>query len=105
MTQSAAMDQSWLLVVVIWLICATVGSVIAQWKNRNRFEGFILGLLLGLIGIAIESLLPTELPPAPAGSYAYQCPRCNAVQNVRYETLDVECWRCHRKVKFKVDAD
>ena len=103
MTQSAVMDI-W-TVVIIWVICATVGALIAQWKNRNRFEGFALGLVLGLIGIVIESLLPTELPSAPAGMYAYSCARCNAVRNLRYDQLESECWQCHLKVKFKIDTD
>ena len=39
-------------VVIIWIICACIGLAIGQQKGRAT-EGFILGLVLGLIGVLI----------------------------------------------------
>lgn len=39
-------------VVVIWIICACIGLAIGQQKGR-AVEGFLLGLVLGLIGVLI----------------------------------------------------
>jgi hypothetical protein len=39
-------------IIVIWGICALVGMAIGNPKGRGG-QGFVLGLLLGLIGIGI----------------------------------------------------
>jgi hypothetical protein len=45
------------LLVVIWVICGIVGAVMSEKRGRSRFGGFVLGLLLGVIGIAIVVLM------------------------------------------------
>jgi DNA-directed RNA polymerase subunit RPC12/RpoP len=84
--------------IVIWLLCAIFGAVIAQQKGRSGVEGFFLGALLGLIGVAIVALLPSEknLPPVPLGMRSLQCVRCNATQNVPTADYSYECWQCHQ---------
>ena len=62
-------------VYVFWcLIGGILGLVIARSKNRKTWEGALLGVLLGLIGVLIVALLPkkvsdtpppTSLPPLP----------------------------------------
>jgi hypothetical protein len=42
---------------------ATIGGLMAYAKKRSPLEGFVLGLLLGPIGIAIEARLPAWTRP------------------------------------------
>jgi hypothetical protein len=53
--------------VVVWLLCAVVGLVVGQSKGRAG-EGFVLGLLLGLIGILIIAVLPSKLTGGVSGN-------------------------------------
>lgn len=46
-----------IFVVILWLVFAIIGAVMAENRGRSKFGGFILGLLLGLIGIAIIALM------------------------------------------------
>jgi hypothetical protein len=44
-----------------WMISmGGAGNVIALRKHRRWFEGFLLGALLGPIGLTIEAILPGE---------------------------------------------
>ena len=51
------------------LIGGILGAAIAQSKNRKTWEGALLGVLLGLIGVLIVALLPrvgdTPTPTSP----------------------------------------
>jgi hypothetical protein len=87
-------DDVWVWVAVVWVACGAVGALIAEHKNQPRFGGFALGVLLGVFGIAIAAILPTQLPGAPEGMYPLRCPRCNAVQNVPYGLDTFVCWQC-----------
>ena len=56
---------------VLWcLIGGILGAVIAHSRNRKTWEGALLGVLLGLIGVLILALLPkgsdTPTPPPAA---------------------------------------
>lgn len=82
------------LIVIFWLVCAGLGMVIANAKNRSLAEGFFLSLLCGCFGMLIVALLPKQLPKAPPGLTAVTCPRCNATQNVPNPQA-FECWQCH----------
>lgn len=68
------------VLIVIWLICGVAGGMIGSTKGRG-VEGFLLGLILGVIGlIVIAAVGPSEAyarahpvpatyvtpPPAPA---------------------------------------
>jgi hypothetical protein len=49
-------------IYVLWcLVGGILGAVIAQSKNRKTWQGALLGVLLGLIGVLIVALLP-KLP-------------------------------------------
>lgn len=64
-------------VLVLWVIFALVGAVVAKNKNRNTGEGCALGCLLGPIGVLIEALLPSEVPTQTSeGRPMKKCPFC-----------------------------
>ncbi len=44
--------------VVVALICGMLGIAIAECKRRPLGEGFLLGLLLPIVGIMVEIALP-----------------------------------------------
>ncbi|MDP7724764.1 DUF2510 domain-containing protein [Mycobacterium sp. TY814] len=48
--------------ILLWLVCPALGVAIANSKNRHWSEGFLLGLLLGGLGVIIELFMRT-LPP------------------------------------------
>ena len=76
------------------LICVTVSALIAGQKNLSPGNGFVIGFLLGVIGIVITALRPAGLPKAPAGMRSVKCQRCNAVQNVPVSDPKWNCWQC-----------
>jgi hypothetical protein len=80
--------------IVVWLICAVIAAVISDRKNLGAGSGFVLGAILGIIGIIIVVCQKPGLPPAPAGMRAVKCTRCNAVQNVHRDQPQFECWQC-----------
>ncbi len=49
-----------LISLAFGVLTGAVGAYIAERKNRSHVEGFILGFLLGLIGILIELILPKK---------------------------------------------
>ena len=48
------------IVLLIWLICAIVGALISHSKGYSAVSGFLAGLFLGPIGIAILAILKTK---------------------------------------------
>jgi hypothetical protein len=40
-------------ILILWLVCAVVGALIAQSKNRSPVVGALWGGLLGVIGVVI----------------------------------------------------
>ena len=50
-----------IITILFWVICGLVSGVIAENKGRNAGVGFLLGVLLGPIGLLIVALMP---PPA-----------------------------------------
>lgn len=84
----------WLGVIVLCLICGGISALIAQRKNRSIQDAFILGALLGIIGLIIVICQKPGLPQAPPGMRAVKCNRCNTVQNVAQDQRTYECWQC-----------
>ena len=84
-----------MLLVILWLGCAVAAAVISQRKNTGASNGFLVGLVLGVIGLVMVLLWKPGLPAAPAGLRSVKCPRCNAVQNVDAAEPTYECWQCH----------
>lgn len=58
------MDESFLIYCsigfIIAIFCGTIGSYIMDNKGRSAIEGFALGFLLGIIGLLIIAILPTD---------------------------------------------
>jgi hypothetical protein len=55
--------ETWLvLVALLNLATAMLGSWVAVQKGRSQAEGAILGFLFGPIGAVIEALLPSQEP-------------------------------------------
>lgn len=48
-------------VLVLWVVFAIIGGVIYQGKNRPFINGFLWGLIFGVIGI-IVTLVKKPLP-------------------------------------------
>lgn len=46
--------------IIILIIMAFIGGVIAKSKGRSKNEGQALGCLLGPIGLIIEAVLPAK---------------------------------------------
>lgn len=90
------------LIIAIWLVCAVGGAVLSGRKNTGASTGFLIGLVLGPIGLLIVALWKPGLPAAPAGMRSVKCPRCNAVQNMPTFDTTFECWQCHLDVSSPV---
>ena len=80
--------------IVIAVICGAIAAVIAQKKNFNVGHAFLLGAVLGVIGIFIVAVQRPNLPKPPPGMRAVRCPKCNAVQNIPHGQTTFECWQC-----------
>jgi uncharacterized membrane protein YczE len=80
------------LALCVGLACGVAAALIADRKNRSAGIYFVLGLLLGAIGILIAAVAK---PGAPPGTRAVRCPRCNANQNIPEVDSEFECWQCH----------
>ena len=74
--------------------------MIASRKNRSQNGFALLGLLLGLIGVAAAAIVSPGTPPAPEGMRLVICPRCYAQQNVGVEEPSYECWQCKKVVEI-----
>jgi hypothetical protein len=65
--------------VAIWLICGIAAAVIANSRGGSGVVGFILGFLLGPIGVIISFFLGGEDEMAAkklAEGDRKKCPRC-----------------------------
>lgn len=51
------MEGTFFIVAALWLVMAVVGAMIASNNGANGGAGFLLGLLLGPIGLIIAALL------------------------------------------------
>ena len=47
------MNEMQLLSLSVFIIMGIIGALMSEKRHRNKVGGFILGFLLGLIGIAI----------------------------------------------------
>ena len=54
--------MSWFWMLVLWGLQGGIACAISQAKNRSGRDGFLMGALLGPIGIIIALCLPKEAP-------------------------------------------
>tara|TARA_B100001989_G_scaffold49560_1_gene31960 strand:+ start:1297 stop:1461 length:165 start_codon:yes stop_codon:yes gene_type:complete len=48
------------LYLAVGVLLGACGSYVAEKRGRSQLEGFILGFLLGIIGLIIEAFLPKK---------------------------------------------
>lgn len=68
-----------LLVVLFWLLVATVTGVVASSKGRSGFGWFLLAFfLLSFFALILVALLPSRKrdPNAPTAKTHVSCPDC-----------------------------
>lgn len=88
----------WLIYLFVALVCGLISASLASNKNRDGMGYFILGFLLGIIGVIIAAGAAPATPKAPKGLRQVSCPRCNAVQNMPVKDDNYECWQCKSDV-------
>jgi hypothetical protein len=87
---------------ILWcLIFGAITAAIGQKKNLPAAESFLLGALLGIIGVIIAIVRRHGLPKPPPGMRAVKCPRCNAVGNIANTQPKYECWQCKAPYRVK----
>lgn len=67
------------VLIVFWLICGGVAAMIANSKGGSAFVGFLLGALLGPLGIIASFFIGGEDAQADkqlATGDRKKCPRC-----------------------------
>lgn len=65
--------------IVLWLICGGIAAMIASSKGGSGVIGFIVGVLLGPIGVIVSFFLGNEKAAAAAQistGERKKCPRC-----------------------------
>ena len=63
--------------VFVWIVCAFIGAAIGGAKNRAG-TGFLLGLVLGFIGVIIIAVMPGEKKAIVVQSPRVLCPYCRS---------------------------
>lgn len=91
--------MEFLILVFVWLTWGAIGAYLSQQKGRGPGEGFLLGVVLGPLGLVIEIWQAPKPPKPPTGRRVATCPVCNATQNIKLEAARYECWRCKTHVK------
>ncbi len=93
------LPSSYLLIIlfICSLVCGLIASEIAFNKGLSTGGYFLLGFLLGPIGI-IGAAVATPGRTTPKGLVAVHCPRCSARQNVAPNSPGYQCWQCHLNV-------
>jgi hypothetical protein len=69
-----------MLYVIVWLACGFIAGMIYQNKGRSGASGFVVGLLLGPIGILLAAVSSTDTAALENRQVAIgqmkKCPHC-----------------------------
>ncbi|UGT62397.1 hypothetical protein [Nocardia asteroides] len=97
-------DLIFFLAGVSQVVCGFVAAAIASSKRHSWWGFFVLGILLGLLGVLVAVIIPRSAPKVPPGLRQVHCPRCTALQNVARELSSYQCWQCHLQVSLDPPA-
>lgn len=62
-------------IVLLWLVCGIASGIIGSSKGYSGCGFFLLGLVTGIIGLAIALIVPRRESPATDAA-TRQCPVC-----------------------------
>jgi uncharacterized membrane protein YeaQ/YmgE (transglycosylase-associated protein family) len=95
-------SETWpkvLLVIVLIGIQSLWGygaSRIMKRKNRSVGAGWVLGMVLGIVGIGIAAVLR----PSHEATQTVRCPHCNASQEVPEWLTLLDCAQCEQEIRL-----
>jgi hypothetical protein len=83
--------MEWTALVIFWLICGIIGTVIGSFRNAGG-TGFLLGFLLGPLGVLLV-LMVEGRPKCPHCAEHHQpgakiCPHCRTALTVTRSWVD-----------------
>jgi len=88
-----------MLYLILWVLCGAIAAYMYQQKGQSQGVGFLVGFLLGPIGILLVLLSPSTLITCPYCAEKIQpeakiCKHCgqNIPENIRTNTVTVS-WR------------
>ncbi len=62
-------------IILLWIVCGIASAIIATSKGYSGCGFFLLGLILGIIGLVIAAVLPKREKSQPA-TPTRTCPVC-----------------------------
>jgi hypothetical protein len=65
------------VLIVVWVICAIAGALIAERKGRSAGLWAVICLLTGVFGILVIAVMSKQTQAAPAGQGRVACPACS----------------------------
>lgn len=86
------------ILLLVCAICALVSMTIAEGKRLSSWKWFLVGFLLGPLGV-VTALLIDEAPWVPQDRRRRQCPRCSVYENVHVDAESYDCWQCGTSVE------
>lgn len=85
-----------MLYVVLWLLCGFAAAYIYKNKGRSAVTAFLVGLLLGPIGIILAAITPADRVGQERNALATGMKKCpNCAELVKAEALT--CRFCNHK--------
>lgn len=83
-----------ILALVFAIVCGVFSAAIARSNGRSAVSYFVLGFVLGIVGVLVTAVLGRSTAP-PRGWGSVDCPRCNTRQNVAPSEDEFQCYNCN----------